>query len=98
MQDASNLQQSGFAVIRGRIAEVQRNRGGLWMELDGPLVLRIDPQALKAFDKRTLDALPGRTLEARGWVIDRAARGGVKPGQARWMLPITDSAMLELLP
>ncbi|WP_435607179.1 thermonuclease family protein [Pseudomonas knackmussii] len=98
VQDAQGLHESGFAVIRGRVTEVQRNRGGLWVELDGPLVLRIGPDLLKSFDKRTLDNLPGRTLEARGWVIDRAAKGGVKPGQARWMLPITDSAMLELMP
>lgn len=98
VQDAQSLHESGFAVIRGKAVEVQRNRGGLWIELEGPLVLRIGPDLLKSFDKRTLDNLPGRSLEARGWVIDRAARGGVKPGQARWMLPITDSAMLELLP
>jgi len=98
VQDAQSLRESGFAVIRGRVAEVQRNRGGLWLEMDGSLVLRIEPRLLKAFDKRTLDELPGRTLEARGWVIDRAARGAVKPGQARWLLPLTDPAMLELLP
>jgi len=98
VQDAQSLRASGFAVVRGQVAEVQRNRGGLWIELDGPLVLRIGPDLLKSFDKRTLDKLPGRSLEARGWVIDRAAKGGVKPGQARWVLPITDSAMLELLP
>ncbi|GBL59386.1 putative nuclease [Pseudomonas citronellolis] len=98
VQDAQSLRQSGFAIVRGRVAQVQRNRGGLWLEMDGSLVLRIEPKLLKAFDKRTLEALPGRTLEARGWVIDRSARGAVKPGQARWMLPITDPAMLELLP
>lgn len=98
VQQAQRVRESGFALIRGRVAEVQHNRGGLWIELDGPLVLRIGPDLLKSFGKRTLDNLPGRTLEARGWVIDRAAKGGVEPGQARWMLPITDSAMLELLP
>lgn len=98
VQDAQSLHESGFAVVRGKVVEVQRNRGGLWIELDGPLVLRIGPDLLKSFDRRTLDNLSGHSLEARGWVIDRAARGGVKPGQARWMLPITDSAMLELLP
>ncbi|MCY1246849.1 hypothetical protein D9M72_601240 [compost metagenome] len=85
-------------MLRGRVAEVQRNRGGLWIEMDGSLVLRIDSRQVSRFDKSLLGSLRGRTVEARGWVIDRAERGGVKPGQARWMLPLTDPAMLEVLP
>ncbi|MCY1399332.1 Staphylococcal nuclease-like [compost metagenome] len=95
VQDAAALKQSGFAVVRGRVAEVQRNRGGLWIELDGPLVLRVEPKLVSRFAGGDLR---GRIVEARGWVIDRAERGGVKPGQARWMLPLTDPAMLEVLP
>jgi len=53
---------------------------------------------VKRFDDATLRDLKGRQVEARGWVIDRAERGGVKPGQARWMLPVTDPAMMEVLP
>ncbi|HWV09296.1 MAG TPA: thermonuclease family protein, partial [Pseudomonas sp.] len=51
-----------------------------------------------SFDLKRLQALVGRSVEARGWVIDRSRRGGVKPGQARWMLPLTHEAMLEVLP
>ncbi|WP_236172698.1 thermonuclease family protein [Pseudomonas pseudonitroreducens] len=98
VQTAQQLQDSGFAVVRGRVEQVQRNRGGLWIDLDGPLVLRIQPRLVKQFDDATLRELKGRQIEARGWVIDRAARGGVKPGQARWMLPVTDPAMMEVLP
>ncbi|MBO3277836.1 thermonuclease family protein [Pseudomonas schmalbachii] len=98
VQAVEQLHQGGFAVLRGRVAEVQRNRGGLWIEMDGSLVLRIDSRQVSRFDKSLLGSLRGRTVEARGWVIDRAERGGVKPGQARWMLPLTDPAMLEVLP
>ncbi|MDH0292944.1 thermonuclease family protein [Pseudomonas sp. GD04087] len=98
VQTAQQLQDSGFAVVRGRVEQVQRNRGGLWIDLDGPLVLRIQPRLVKQFDDATLRELKGRQIEARGWVIDRAAHGGVKPGQARWMLPVTDPAMMEVLP
>lgn len=98
IQTAEQLHESGFAVVRGRIQQVQRNRGGLWIDLDGPLVLRIEAKRLKQFDGATLRELEGRQVEARGWVIDRAERGGVKPGQARWMLPVTDPAMMEVLP
>ncbi|WP_425318642.1 thermonuclease family protein [Pseudomonas nitroreducens] len=98
VQTAQQLQDSGFAVVRGRVEQVQRNRGGLWIDLDGPLVLRIQPRLVKQFDDATLRELKGRQIEARGWVIDRAERGGVKTGQARWMLPVTDPAMMEVLP
>ncbi|MEO4047128.1 thermonuclease family protein [Pseudomonas sp. CAU 1711] len=94
----SALRGGGFALVRGRVAAVQRNRGGLWLELDGPLVLRVEPRLLRHFDVTALQRLAGREVEARGWVIDRARRGGVQPGQARWMLPLTHAAMLEVLP
>lgn len=98
VQAVEQLHESGFAVVRGRVGQVQRNGGGLWIDLDGPLVLRIDPRLLKNFDDATLRDLRGRQVEARGWVIDRSARGAIKPGQARWMLPLTDPAMMEVLP
>ncbi len=98
VQTAEQLHDSGFAVVRGRVRQVQRNRGGLWIDLDGPLVLRIEARLVRGFDDATLRDLEGRQVEARGWVIDRAERGGVKPGQARWMLPVTDPAMMEVLP
>ena len=58
----------------------------------------IAPRALANFDLHAVQGLEGRKVEARGWVIDRAKRGGLRKGQARWMLPLTDKAMLEVLP
>lgn len=98
VQTAQQLHESGFAVVRGHVEQVQRNGGGLWIDLDGSLVLRIDPRLVKRFDDATLRDLRGRQVEARGWVIDRSERGTIKPGQARWMLPLTDPAMMEVLP
>lgn len=98
VKQAGQLRSGGFALISGRITDVQRNRGGLWLEMDGNRVLRVAPELLAAFDERALSRLEGRRVEARGWVIDRQARGGSKSGQARWLLPLTDPAMLEVLP
>lgn len=77
---------------------VQRNGGGIWLDLEGGRVLRVAPELLAEFDERGLQVLKGRRVEARGWVIDRQSRGGLKSGQARWMLPLTHPAMLEVLP
>ncbi|ETK38749.1 hypothetical protein H098_26790, partial [Pseudomonas fluorescens FH5] len=95
VQNVANLKRSGFALVAGRVSKIERNRGGIWIELQGSLVLRIAPELISQFDTAMLNGLQGRTLEARGWVQDRSRRGGLKKGQARWLLPITDSRMLK---
>lgn len=95
---AAQLQQGGFALLRGRIERIERNRGGMWLEMGDSLVLHIAPRALGNFDLRAVEGLAGRQVEARGWVVDRAKRGAMRKGQARWMLPLTDKSMLEVLP
>ena len=98
VQAAVQLKSGGFALLQGRVERVERNGGGLWLEMGDALVLHIAPRALDNFDLRAVEDLEGRQVEARGWVIDRAKRGGLRAGQARWMLPLTDQAMLEVLP
>ncbi|MNP57349.1 hypothetical protein D3C76_1521720 [compost metagenome] len=93
---AEQISASGFAVLSGRVSKVQRNRGGVWIELQDAVVLRVAPNQLARFDVSTLERLKGRQVEARGWVLDRSRRGGLKEGQARWMLPLTDPAMLHV--
>ncbi len=94
--EVDQLRRAGFAVLRGRVESLERNRGGVWLELDGPLVLRIEPQRLAQFDERALRRLAGREVEVRGWVVDRGRRGALKPGQARWLLTLSHPSMLEV--
>ena len=95
---AEQINTSGFAVVSGRVSRVQRNRGGVWIELQDSLVLRVAPNLLGQFDVAALERLKGKQIEARGWVVDRSRRGGLKQGQARWLLPLTDPAMLQAAP
>jgi endonuclease YncB( thermonuclease family) len=95
---AEQISESGFAVLSGRVSKVQRNRGGVWIELQDSVVLRVAPNLLDQFDVALLEKLKGKQIEARGWVVDRSRRGGLKPGQARWLLPLTDPAMLQAAP
>jgi endonuclease YncB( thermonuclease family) len=88
--------KGGFALIRGQVLGVERNRGGIWLELQGGLVLHVAVKSLDQFAVPSLQALTGRRIQARGWIIDRAKRGAVKGTQARWMLPLTHAAMLEV--
>jgi endonuclease YncB( thermonuclease family) len=94
---ADQISAAGFAVISGRVSKVQRNRGGVWIELQDSVVLRVAPNVLARFDAASLERLEGKQIEARGWVLDRSRRGGLKEGQARWMLPLTDPAMLQVM-
>ena len=93
---AEQINTSGFAVLSGRVSKVQRNRGGVWIELQDFVVLRVAPNLFGPFDVASLERLEGKQVEARGWVLDRSRRGGLKEGQARWLLPLTDPAMLQM--
>jgi len=92
---AREVRQSGFAVIGGSIQSVARNRGGVWLALETGVVLQVPARLQRNFPASFFDNLKGRQVEARGWVLDRSRKGGLKPGQRRWVLPLTDPSMLE---
>jgi endonuclease YncB( thermonuclease family) len=92
---SGQIQHSGFAVVSGRVSKVQRNRGGIWIELHDSLVLRVAPNLVGQFDNARWPALKGKQIEARGWIVDRSRRGGLQSGQSRWLLPLTDPSMLQ---
>ncbi|MFB4392706.1 MULTISPECIES: thermonuclease family protein [unclassified Pseudomonas] len=92
---AGQLKQSGFAVIGGKVTAIERNQAGFWLEMDGGLVLQVPARLRQHFPSGFFDNLKGRQVEARGWVLDRSRKGALKPGQRRWLLPLTDPSMLE---
>lgn len=95
--DARYVAQGGFALLEARVEKLVRNRGGLWIELDGPVVARISAKDLKRFNPQALNALPGQRVELRGWLVDRSRKGSLKPGQARWQVNLAHPALLEKL-
>lgn len=82
-------------MIGGRVSAIDHNRGGVWLELDEAVVLQVPARLQRAFPDGFFDNLKGRQVEARGWVLDRSRKGGLKPGQRRWLLPLSDPSMLE---
>ncbi|MNJ76881.1 hypothetical protein D3C77_742630 [compost metagenome] len=82
-------------MISGKVQGIERNRGGIWIEIDDSLVLQVPARLQRNFPAAFLKDLKGRSIEARGWVLDRSRKGGLKPGQQRWLLPLTDPSMLE---
>jgi len=59
----------GFRVISGRITRVSEARSSLWLELDGPIALRIARNDLHYFDNMDFAQLVGHRVRVRGWVI-----------------------------
>ncbi|SER88114.1 Endonuclease YncB, thermonuclease family [Pseudomonas sp. NFACC02] len=97
VQSPDQISAGGFAVVSGQVTNVQRNGGGIWIEFSDALVLRVAPDLVRQFDSAALLRLKGQRIEARGWIVDRSRRGGLKTGQSRWMMPITHPAMLNTI-
>lgn len=91
---ASQLRQSGFAVVGGKVGAVQRNRGGTWVTVGDDLVINVPARA--QVPAARIDSWRGQAVQVRGWVLDRARRGGSQPGQARWMITLTDASMVQI--
>lgn len=97
---AREVREGGFTLISGRIASVSEGAGHLWLDLDGPVTLRIGRDERSAF----MDQLPGqpperwagRQVQARGWVVDRRRNGQSPAGYKRFMLPVRHPFMLEI--
>lgn len=73
---------------------IERNRGGVWLNLDRAVVVQVSARLQRNFPASFFANLKGRQVEVRGWVVDRSRKGGLKPGQRRWVLPLTDPSML----
>ncbi|HDS1737888.1 thermonuclease family protein [Pseudomonas sp. BP8] len=95
VQREGDVRRSGFTVISGRITGLQRNGAGVWLDLGDTVVLHVPARLQRNFPASFFDNLRGRQVEARGWMLDRSRKGGLKPGQRRWMLPLTDPSMLQ---
>ena len=92
---AEQIQRSGFAVVSGRVRRCNAIEADSGSQLQGRLYCVLHPMLVGQFDSAHLQALMGKQIEARGWVVDRSRRGGLQPGQPRWLLPLTDPSMLQ---
>ncbi|MES9852762.1 MAG: thermonuclease family protein [Candidatus Thiodiazotropha sp. L084R] len=87
---ASSLRgnETGFHHVEGRIVRVGESRSALWLNLDGPLALRITWRDWKAFGIDDPEQLTGHSLEARGWLYQRKGEQRLRirdPSSIRWL-------------
>lgn len=86
------LADGGFHLLRGRVVAVTQTRQALWIDLDGPLTLRLERRDLIHFSAPPDADWVGRELEVRGWVIDRGAQPN---GFRRFMIGLRHPAQLH---
>jgi len=69
-QDSTGLSPAdrGFRIVFGQVTEIRPARHSLWVDLAGPLVVRIARKDMTNFSAGYLDSLPGKTVEVRGWL------------------------------
>ena len=67
------LNDAGFKRIIGRVVSV-RLAQSIWLELDGPLVVKITPNDKSNFPAHNWQSWKGRQVEVRGWVTARGGR------------------------
>lgn len=91
-----------FRLVCGRVSKVSR-ANGLWLELDGELVVRIDERdfpyfAKSRFDIRQAETWIGRYIEASGWLRNRSNNKALmKRGFKSWVLQVRSPFVLAWL-
>ncbi|HQU16824.1 MAG TPA: thermonuclease family protein [Gammaproteobacteria bacterium] len=81
----------GFHLLTGRVTAVRGGRRGIWLQLDGPVVLRIPRGDLIYFVGHDLPALKGQRVLAQGW-LHRSF--GDRSG---WFMAVRHPEALEVL-
>lgn len=92
--DRLTAADAGFRRVSGRVTKVDETRHSWWLELNGPLVLRVDKRDLDHWGgEAVIRGLKGKAVIVRGWIVDRSARTAAdrKP----LLLPLRHRAMLE---
>lgn len=85
---------AGFRRVTGTVRQVDESRHTWWLELDGPLVIRLDKRDLGYFGALDPTRWKGRKMGVRGWISDRSAR--VQDGRKPMVMPLRHPVMLEM--
>ena len=73
------LLDTGFKRVTGKVVSV-RQAQSIWLELDGPLVIKISPSDKKNFSVKQWQLWKGKEVEVRGWITDRSNNAEAKEG------------------
>ena len=68
----------GFTIVYAEVVRIRPAGGTLWLELDGPLSVRIARQDRANFPAGFLERLAGQAVEIRGWIGSRGGKLSMK--------------------
>lgn len=89
---AHQVDKGGFTLLQGRVQSVQRNRGGVWLELGHSVTVNIPVNALRYFPDQRFEDWQGQAITTRGWISERK---GQEQTFAKWRLTVSHPSMLE---
>ena len=94
VRPVTHLDRGGFQLLRGSVVAVSQARQAIWIDLEGPLTLRLARRDLVNFASAPGASWVGREIEVRGWVVDRREQ---QNGFRRYMISLRHPAQLHLL-
>lgn len=90
------LTDNGFLRVQGRVVKITDGRD-IWIELDGPLVLKIAAGDKSHFGHYQWRSWQGKTLEVTGWVVNRSSAETRKKGFKPLQLQLRSAYSVRLL-
>ncbi|WP_299594058.1 thermonuclease family protein [uncultured Microbulbifer sp.] len=90
----------GFVLLSGIIEKIHpekiRPNRTIWLDLDGPVALRINPKAIPRYEH--VKNWRGDKVLVRGWLVDRGEKYVKKnPGHKRWFMTVDSMQTLEFV-
>lgn len=82
-----SLRDIGFKRVRGKVISISGNKD-VWIELDGPVVLKIAAADKKYFKARSWQHWRGQQIEVAGWITNRSQSPAVKQGHKPLVLQV----------
>ncbi len=59
---------TGYQLLEGQVKKIDRNKQGIWLNIDNKLTIGIRPENLALFNDSVINALLNQTIIVRGWV------------------------------
>lgn len=87
-----NRGDAGFRRIHGRVQSIETAAGAIWIELDGPVVIKLEGGGEGA------EAWRGRELEVAAWLVDRTGSRAHQRGHKPLLMVVGDSSALRFDP
>ena len=87
----------GFVILRGRVQSAERTKRNrfLWLELNGPVALRL--RAPGDYGQLTSRDWQGAKIEVKGWLVDRGTKYlSRNPRHKRWFIAVDSKFTIEI--